>query len=1178
MGGLIVGVLLAALVAPYLIDWNSFRPNLERYAADLLGQPVRIAGNVEVSMLPAPSLTVENVEVGDTEGLPMATLDRFTVRVELLPLLAGEFRVREMTLDRPLVNVSIDDAGRLDWLMRQSREGPLDPDDVSFERIVINDGRLHFVDARTGGEFVFDEIGTDIFEGASLAGPWRIRGSMICRAETFCEDGVRTSFSIATGRVAADGTVRVTADVTPQAAGLSGTTVRAEGMVVPDGDLLAYGGSFRMQRPGATQNVDPTAGWSVAGDFRLEPRLLTIEAMSLESADGRLAFTGSGTLRLGDSAAFDATLTSRQIDLDQRYGAGGVVAADDAGAEVWRQLGALALPRIPGRISLTVPSVIVSGSLLRDIAVEVVAGEEWQVESLTAQLPGGKVVSLTGALVPGGVPSFAGQLALEIEEPSVFATWWHGRDMSEHGIQPIAVDLSVEIGPGRYGLQNIALRTGQSVLTGGIIWTASDDPDGPAQADLTFTTRSFDVDQLRTLAILLTGPDYALAEAATGYAIKFDADELRAGNVTITGVAFDGFATSEGITVNDFTIGDADGARVSLTGTIAHRPEDTPGGDLTVTIDAARLDGLVALAERLAPDNGFVGWFAERAPFLAPLNLRVAATGPGENDLAYRFEATGTAADTALRAEIDLQRGVADWAVGEANIVIDIDAADGARLVRQLGLADPGAAATSGPATIDFSATGVPAGGLTTHLQATLAGVLFASDGRIVTDGINAPRFDGPVSVTGDIAPLALLLGYGFPTATESVPVVLEAEVNTIGREFGARIATSSVAGRSIVGDVRLDETAGGWRLGGDLGIDAVDLAWLTAWVLGEAPVPDPGNAERPWPEAALGGPVLPVPAVDLELAIARLTVGERLTIINADVGFDLADDGGRIALRGSLSTGIVQSNINFTFQDGQFALDGDLFLTEIPLETLVWQGGQGPVATGIVRISADFQSLGRSMGGLVAGLSGTGAVEITEGAFNYFAADAFDRVVDLVDQDGALTGESLRDAFTAFLDAGTIDIGDHPIAFTIAGGVVAPEVIRVEGGGMRVAGEGTIDLNRLALVSSWQLTGAGEFDDGPPPQAQISFDGPIEAPLRQVNVAPLAAYLSLRQLRETDRLEAEVLERERFLRIIARMEADRAAEEAAAAAEAAPEPAVGPPPASPDGAGAGDAAAASPP
>jgi hypothetical protein len=292
--------------------------------------------------------------------------------------------------------------------------------------------------------------------------------------------------------------------------------------------------------------------------------------------------------------------------------------------------------------------------------------------------------------------------------------------MSAYVLPPIAVDAAVDIGPGRYELQNIALRTGQSLLTGGIVWTAADDPDDVNRVDATFRTQSFDADQLRSLGFLLMGSGFELADAATAYSIRFGADQLRAGDVTVAGVTFEGIATPEGVTVTNFTIGDADGARLSLTGTIAHRPEDTPGGDLTLTIDAERLDGLVALAERLAPENGLVDWFADRAPFLAPLNLRVAAMGPGENDLAYRFEATGTAADTTFRAEIDLARGVADWAVGEATVEIDIDAADGARLLRQLGLADPSAVAAAGPAAIDFSATGVPAGGLTTHLQVYL--------------------------------------------------------------------------------------------------------------------------------------------------------------------------------------------------------------------------------------------------------------------------------------------------------------------------------------------------------------------------------------------------------------------------------------------------------------------------
>ena len=46
--------LVAALVGPYFIDWNQFRPQFEAEAARIVGAPVRVAGKLDARLLPAP--------------------------------------------------------------------------------------------------------------------------------------------------------------------------------------------------------------------------------------------------------------------------------------------------------------------------------------------------------------------------------------------------------------------------------------------------------------------------------------------------------------------------------------------------------------------------------------------------------------------------------------------------------------------------------------------------------------------------------------------------------------------------------------------------------------------------------------------------------------------------------------------------------------------------------------------------------------------------------------------------------------------------------------------------------------------------------------------------------------------------------------------------------------------
>ena len=46
--------LIAALVGPYFIDWNQFRPQFEAEATRIVGTPVRVAGKLDARLLPAP--------------------------------------------------------------------------------------------------------------------------------------------------------------------------------------------------------------------------------------------------------------------------------------------------------------------------------------------------------------------------------------------------------------------------------------------------------------------------------------------------------------------------------------------------------------------------------------------------------------------------------------------------------------------------------------------------------------------------------------------------------------------------------------------------------------------------------------------------------------------------------------------------------------------------------------------------------------------------------------------------------------------------------------------------------------------------------------------------------------------------------------------------------------------
>ena len=160
--------LFAALIVPWFVNWNDYRASFEAEASRILGHRVHVEGDAHATILPSPSLTFTKVEVDDENGKRIMDVARFDVVIELMPLLQGEIRVVSMTLEKPMVNVSVDAAGKVAWLSRVKLREPFDPDKVVLDNITIKDGALDYADAQTGVALPFDGISADL--GACVVG------------------------------------------------------------------------------------------------------------------------------------------------------------------------------------------------------------------------------------------------------------------------------------------------------------------------------------------------------------------------------------------------------------------------------------------------------------------------------------------------------------------------------------------------------------------------------------------------------------------------------------------------------------------------------------------------------------------------------------------------------------------------------------------------------------------------------------------------------------------------------------------------------------------------------------------------------------------------------------------------------------------------------------------------
>jgi AsmA protein len=107
VGAVIALILVAAIVLPFLVDVNSFRPTLESNLSTALGRPVKVC-NLSLSLL-SGAVSAEDLSIADDPAFSKTAFVQaksLKVGVELMPLIFSKaLHVTELTLDRPEITL-----------------------------------------------------------------------------------------------------------------------------------------------------------------------------------------------------------------------------------------------------------------------------------------------------------------------------------------------------------------------------------------------------------------------------------------------------------------------------------------------------------------------------------------------------------------------------------------------------------------------------------------------------------------------------------------------------------------------------------------------------------------------------------------------------------------------------------------------------------------------------------------------------------------------------------------------------------------------------------------------------------------------------------------------------------------------------------------------------------------
>ncbi|MEA2944343.1 MAG: hypothetical protein QOD09_4872, partial [Bradyrhizobium sp.] len=815
--------LIAALVGPYFIDWNQFRPQFEAEASRVIGAQVRVGGALDARLLPTPSLRLRSVAVGGANDLGKVRADRLDVEFNLGSLMRGEWRATELTINGMALDLGLDGQGRIDW---PASAGAFNLGSLAIDRLNLT-GRIALHDAASGGTLELTDLafGGDV---RSLAGSVRGDGNFVL-------SGIRYPFRVSSGQTADGSGTRLHLTVD---AGARGRSVDLDGVLSFDARAPRFDGAVSLAGPGGIKTGAATGEpqWRLSAKLKADPtsaRLEQLEA-SYGADESALKLSGSADVRFGASPLLRAVLSARQLDADKLLG------RDNS--EPTRLLPGLrslvaAIPpaSLATQIEISAEQIMLGGRPVQNFAAEL-RGEptSWTIDRLEFRAPGTTRVALSGEIAePGPSASFKAAVSVDSSDPNTLAGWLQGRgEIVYRNQKPLRLSGNLNVAPDRIAIDGLKAEIDGGALEGRVAVLNRTAGEG-SRVDAALKADRLDLDAATSFIRSLAGPQAEWPHEAQL--------SLEVGRAVSAGQELRPFVAKlsygpKTISLDQLKIGEASGVKVESAGSF-DRVNAT--GRLTLNASAASFAQFTALVAPVAP------------AVAARLSAMAARPGPAALKLALDLDKSPDRADRAnAHAVLDIEapdfkgvttitatpviaavRGIDLDALARSEFGIEskVSSGQGRSLLTLLGL-DRAISAGEGPARFEGTATGVWRAPL--RLTAKLSGPELDAEAQ----GTAEPWASDPtasLNLSVRRVNLAPLLDRS-PSDPLAKNISLSSRLTLVGTRLIFDDMDSALGGSRIRGHVALD-FGDEKSVDGEVGMDALDLAPAFGLAIGAA-------------------------------------------------------------------------------------------------------------------------------------------------------------------------------------------------------------------------------------------------------------------------------------------------------------------------------------------------------
>lgn len=1177
LGGLLIAIFALLFAGPHFVDWNSYRGVFEEEATRVMGRRVRVGGNVNVRLLPAPYVLFEDLRIADTTGIagaPLFKADSFKMWLSVPPLLKGAFEANKIELERPVLALAVNDSGAGNWrTLLDVKALPFVPSGVKLQSVSIVEGTLSY-SLENGGELVRVEKVTGELTAQALAGPYTYKG-------TAAVGTVGGNVRLATTEADKNGTFRLTAHVTP---------VRAKGDHKFDGQV-----SGLWDTPLITGELISRFGIEAArsADDSREP--LVAEARSQLKADGRtlkldgltVSFedfaqpqlvTGGLTAVWGRRNTVQLDLQSRWLDIDLL--ANGALAEQSSEESVSqtaakpavplptaRSLVAGLLDAFPGKTDVTARLEVEQINLGAErvaglvIAMERNAGV-LELRTLKAVLPGGARLDFAGRVESvEGQTVFDGDLFLGGVSAARVIRWGLGSAEANSLITdgPFSVAGRMQLGSDKVVLKSAVAEFSGVPIEGSLIWEDGERRNIEISAEgYELDTRWFGLGDLELPALskLLSSTDAQSKSegfqgvlgwlSADGGAFRIDlkAGRLVDGKTLLREVDASVRMKGKTIDIDRLQMTTIEGLKTNLTGRIEDR-DGAPQGDVTYLVDAPDRQAAVRLAEVWVGESMAD---TERSRMAGLTPLRVA----GEIQLGRRLPTSaditfdGDAAGGRINGQARLDGGVEAWLDNPVDLTARAQSGDIEALLTGLAAGKPAASAGANPGNVLVKAVGTPRKGLATLVTAFGETLEMVFEGTSSVTGDRVDTMTGEIRLkTRDAMGMARLAGLDIPSSLEQVDYNGLADISWTPTALTFTPRDANIAGSRVGGRLTIATADGSrHRIEGELVTDRASLPRILAATLSKTPA----LQERVVAEAPAGlataddaapapaapntiAPVFSERAFDLAgldnidasltLKAGTLALTDDLSLTQATAAIQASGSQVKVELRKATTmSGVMAGHLMLEQQPAGASVTGRITMTGIDISKAAaasTAGNRRPLGRGQGDLEIEFKGRGLTPLGAIAVMSGNGKLRLRHASLTGLSPEGVRLSAEAALAAETPDPETLKNELLAADENGSVEFGDSEVALEIVDGAIRVGALENEApdsGRTRLTL--TVDIRTLTVDRDWRVLAADPSAGRPWPPVAVTRFGPMAALDRaepQVLAGALERELTVRKM-----------------------------------------------------------------